>query len=330
MFFRLSSGVGILCLALSACGGSSPSAPSSSTIIEGHTVSALDSSVAASVALDIGRTSVRSDASGHFQAEMPQAGGYVAVLTQSAFVERRTNVEAPAEAVRLSLIPAAFDLRAFDEMCRTSNARLQRWITRPTLVVLGSVMTFTSETQTVFAASGDRLSDPEVAALVSDMTAALGLLTAGTYTAFAAVEREDLAAGAQVETVREGQIVVGRYRGIQTWAHTVGYGRWGERADGAIGGGSVYLDNDFDAATADRRLRTHELGHALGYTHVSSRVSIMNPAIGPEPTDFDRQAVALAFQRPPGNRSPDVDPGASPSTGFVTAEGGLRWSHPIP
>ena len=32
----------------------------------------------------------------------------------------------------------------------------------------------------------------------------------------------------------------------------------------------------------------------------------MNPAIGPEPTDFDRAGAIVAFQRTPGNRSPDV------------------------
>jgi hypothetical protein len=89
----------------------------------------------------------------------------------------------------------------------------------------------------------------------------------------------------------------------------------------------MFLDRDFDKNDSRRRLlRIHELGHALGYQHVKSRTSIMNPAIGPDPTDFDRAGSIVAFQRQPGNRSPDVDP-----TGGVrlssTAEGG-RWSDP--
>jgi hypothetical protein len=55
-------------------------------------------------------------------------------------------------------------------------------------------------------------------------------------------------------------------------------------------------------------LRIHELGHALGYQHVTSRTSIMNPALGPEPSQFDREGAIIAFQRPPGNRAPDTDP----------------------
>jgi hypothetical protein len=59
------------------------------------------------------------------------------------------------------------------------------------------------------------------------------------------------------------------------------------------------LDDDFDR-TSDRRrlLRTHELGHALGYNHVKSRASIMNPGIGSEPNAFDHQAALIAFRSP--------------------------------
>jgi hypothetical protein len=53
----------------------------------------------------------------------------------------------------------------------------------------------------------------------------------------------------------------------------------------------------------------------------------MNPAIGPEPTDFDRAGAIVAFQRAPGNRSPDVDP-AGGGRMWSVAEGGGRWSEP--
>jgi hypothetical protein len=53
----------------------------------------------------------------------------------------------------------------------------------------------------------------------------------------------------------------------------------------------------------------------------------MNPAIGPEPTDFDRAAARIAFQRPPGNRAPDVDPSSS-RPAFVT-DGTSRVMPPV-
>jgi hypothetical protein len=54
----------------------------------------------------------------------------------------------------------------------------------------------------------------------------------------------------------------------------------------------------------------------------------MNPAIGPEPTDFDRAAAIVAFQRPPGNRSPDIDPAPSLRQSLVSSGGG-RWMPPV-
>jgi hypothetical protein len=74
---------------------------------------------------------------------------------------------------------------------------------------------------------------------------------------------------------------------------------------GTITAGAVILDSDFDRQS-DRRqlLRTHELGHALGYNHVESLRSVMNPRVGSELTDFDRTAIERAFEDRPMLPSP--------------------------
>jgi predicted Zn-dependent protease len=53
----------------------------------------------------------------------------------------------------------------------------------------------------------------------------------------------------------------------------------------------------------------HELGHALGYQHVTLEPSVMS-GINPTSalTEFDREALRIVYQRPPGNRAPDIDP----------------------
>jgi hypothetical protein len=132
--------------------------------------------------------------------------------------------------------------------------------------------------------------------------------------------------------LREGKIVVGRYNGIEGLLNTIGFGQWLAQSSGQVTGGAVYLDRNFDKNSEGRRLlRTHELGHALGYSHVTASTSIMNPAIGPEPTTFDRQGSIIAFQRLPGNQAPDTDPGAGSSTvGPLRVETAPpAWSGPI-
>ena len=96
--------------------------------------------------------------------------------------------------------------------------------------------------------------------------------------------------------MRTGQIVVARYSGVRDQLNTIGFGGRSTRGS-TIRAGSIILDSDFDRTDRTRRLlRMHELGHALGYNHVVSRVSIMNPKIGPGPTDFDRTAARIAFR----------------------------------
>jgi matrixin len=218
-------------------------------------------------------------------------------------------------------------------MFRGPSDRLQRWTNAPSLVVLTSVMNYTAGfgDQENFFATSDQLTDAETTLMIDQLTEALALLTGNTFTSFASVERESHSSGDKVNTLRLGKIVIGRYNNIQGMLNTIGFGRWAIGAGGDVVGGSIFLDRDYDETHESRRLlRTHELGHALGYNHVTARVSIMNPAIGPEPTTFDRQGAIIAFQRPPGNQSPDTDPVARTSTGLgAVVPSTAEWSPPI-
>jgi hypothetical protein len=321
----------VSCALLTACAGS-PSGPSdtASGMFQGQTVNAIDGTAVAGMSVQVGRApTVTTDSSGNFQADVGGPGTYAASIAGSAVVERHTVVSAPTAArARVSLIPASFDLQAFDQMFRTANARLQRWTTQPALVVVASVMSFRGGSANQYSATSDQMTDDEVALLIAHMTEGLSLLTGGTYTSFAAVAVERPASGDRVLAARSGKIVVGRYTGIVSFTETIGYGTWQEQPDGSVTGGSMFLDSQFDRTDSRRRLlRIHELGHALGYLHVTTRVSIMNPSIGPEPTDFDRTGAIIAFERPPGNVSPDVDPSSGPR-GFSVGEG--RWVAPVP
>lgn len=322
----------VLLFCTAACGGSSPTTPSSpgstSQNVKGQTVDAITGAPAGDLTVSVGSyRSVTTDANGMFTFDGAHSGTFPATLRGSSIVDRETSISASSEVTRMSVIPASFDLTAFDEMFRFENARLQRWTSRPALVVVASTMALTSASAETFQASAEQMTEDEVSQMVAHMTEGLSMLTGNSYTSFQSVEIERPAAGDRVTATRTGKIVVGRYTGIVTLANTIGYGRWSTLSDGTVVGGAMFLDRDFDKNDSRRRLlRIHELGHALGYQHVKSRTSIMNPAIGPDATDFDRAGAIVAFQRQPGNRSPDVDP----TGGFrlsSTAEGG-HWSEP--
>jgi Matrixin len=321
----------VLLLCTAACGGSSPTTPSSGSgpqNVQGQTVDAITGSPAGNLTVSVGNyRPVTTDANGMFTLDGARSGTFPATLKGSSIVERETTISPSSDVTRVSVIPADFDLTAFDERFRFENARLQRWTQRPSLVVLASTMPLSSTSADSFQASGEQMSEDEVSQMIAHLTEGLALLTGNTYSSFQSVEIERASAGEKVLVARAGKIVVGRYTGVVTLANTIGYGRWSTLNDGTVVAGAMFLDRDFDKNDSRRRLlRIHELGHALGYQHVKSRTSIMNPAIGPEPTDFDRSGALVAFQRPVGNHSPDVDPagGARLSS---TAEG-AHWSEP--
>ena len=190
----------------------------------------------------------------------------------------------------------ANDRHALDEMLMGSRATPLRWDRAPELVVLMPVMQYEKGRGTEYRATAERLSDEEAAQLVADLTAALAVLTDNAFQEFAHVRRESVAPGDVVNVMRPGQIVVARYSGVRDQLATIGFGGRSTRGT-SVRAGSIILDNDFDRANETRQLlRMHELGHALGYDHVLSRPSIMNPKIGPTPTTFDRAAARIAFQ----------------------------------
>ena len=204
-----------------------------------------------------------------------------------------------SDASRPELPGSDADSKALNEMLGGSTGPRLRWNSAPQLKVLVSVMEYRNG-NSEYVATGEQLTEEEIAKLVEDLTEGLGLMTANTFESFAAVEREVVAPGATAPVSQPNRIVVGRFNGVQKLLGTIGLGGRKSRADGTITSGAIILDSAYDRTSPKRHLlRTHELGHALGYNHVQSRASIMNPSIGSEINTFDRKAVLLAFGATP-------------------------------
>jgi hypothetical protein len=193
--------------------------------------------------------------------------------------------------------PAYPDSKAIRELLHGTKGRREAWTAAPELVVLSSVLNYAlGDITTGYTATEETLTAEELDALTADLTEALDVLSGGAIKTFAAIRHEHVPAGRTVPVLRKGQIVVARYQGVRAKANTIGYGGRTAKADGRITAATIILDSGFDKDDPLRRLlRTHELGHALGYNHVESLVSVMNPRIGPEVSEFDRAAARVAY-----------------------------------
>ena len=187
----------------------------------------------------------------------------------------------------------ALDVAAVREMLEGPTGRREAWTITPTLVIVASVADYDrGDPASGFPVTERRLTSTEIGHLRTDLTTALVELSDGRLTAFEDVVVETPESGTKVSLFRPGQIVVGRFRGLRERTGNLGYGGRATRRSGAISGAAVMLDERADRDVSRRRLtRMHELGHALGYNHVTLRVSIMNPRLGSAMSEFDRLAV---------------------------------------
>jgi hypothetical protein len=249
-------------------------------------------------------------------------------FTGANIVERRTAVRVPGTNVLISLIPTGFDLAAFDEMARTPV--LTRWTSAPPLIIERRVVQFTDANMSDGMTLDDMMSTAETDSVLADLNRAVSPMTGGAFSEFSSVRIAASAVGSVVDLLNDGVITVSWVAGLQAASGYWGYARWSSNGDGTVTAGLLMLDSDFQRSGSPfvRSLRVHEFGHALGYGHVTAAPSVMNASALLEPTAFDLDATRIAFDRQPGNRSPDIDPDAATTSRLNGA--GRRWGAPLP
>ena len=171
-----------------------------------------------------------------------------------------------------------------------------------------------------------------VAAQTADFRDAFLKMTDGRLGDFTSVDLEYPTPGAVVPIRRAGAIVVARAKDLGPVGGWSGgtWWMWGEKRT-VIAGAGIMLDpgtDDTPHFNYARHVRQHEMGHAVGFDHVDHidiwptvmldhtyRVGGDHLSV----TEWDMQAGRIAYQRPPGNRSPDTDPHGDQlaASGFV-------------
>jgi hypothetical protein len=166
---------------------------------------------------------------------------------------------------------------------------------------------------------------------VAHLNRALPLMTGGAIPGFASIDRSTTAAGASIEMDRPGTITVVRYNGLDQLCKGFTYFLYDNLTLEALSS-RLFMQNCSSMAGAAplSAVIAHELGHALGFAHVSAAPSVMEATVFSDVTDFDRQVGAIVFQRPPGNQAPDVDPDVSVNAAPARFGGRTRIVGPIP
>lgn len=191
---------------------------------------------------------------------------------------------------------------------------MRRWTRNPALVVLDHAVDFSGATPDFleYPVTSRRIKDAQLDCLASGMVSSLEEMSGGRL-GWTSVEIQAVEPGSRFRTNQtpEGTIVV-----LPSIALVVG-----GRATAYIGNepfvltrGAIWLNAETTQNFCLQSLiYRHELGHALGYLHVTRTLSIMSfPGLPPGLTDFDRNVIAILFQRPPGNLTPDRDPATFP------------------
>ncbi len=233
-------------------------------------------------------------------------------LLHPAFIERETHVRIPDDrSVDLSLIPSTHDLVAFEEFSPRTFG-LQRWTRNPRLLVLTHAVDYSGATLGFreFPVIDRPITPAQVDCLAAGLAAKLAEMSGGHLTwASIDIGRVEPGTRFRVDETPEGTIVA---------LPSISLGTVAGRGTAYVGSepfalsrGAVWLADTLNYCVTSL-LYLHELGHALGYQHVTRTPSIMSPGGLPATlTEFDRNSIEILFQRRPGNRVPDRDPSGS-------------------
>ena len=300
------------------CGRVAPTSPSEApaqvvaTDATGQVVAigSLVSGISNVVISGVGLISARTDARGFFSINT-RASTYPLLLTHPNFVERRTAAILPASGLHVSMIPLTFDRDAFEELApRAGVTGLRRWTQDPSLIVLTNVVEYDGVAYTPLV-TDRRVPEADFGCLLDGVQGAIAPMSDNVMT-FKKIDVMSPPAGSRfsIPGTTEGTIVLAVARGLSANGRASAFA--GIQPEVLVRGVVwVSADNLPLCGSTAARVYPHELGHALGYQHVTLEASVMS---GIQPTSaltaFDRDAIRIVYQRPPGNRSPDVDPPA--------------------
>ena len=253
--------------------------------------------------LDVAGVSAMTDGSGRYTLDLPLntpspsfAISGAGLVTHTGFLRNGGSRNLDLDAIQTG---GLFSLEFYRQLVRgtlltSPESSLMRWTANPNIYIR------TKDT-------GGRDVEPEVLALVADwVDRSIPLWTNGS------LRRGTLETGAPDRPGTRGWMVVEFVREMS--ADYCG------RSPVGTNPGRVTLNDDrcnCGSVKVPAGVMLHEMGHALGFGHVSDRGSVMYrqlPGGCPTPalSALEQHHAAIAYRRPVGNTDPDDDPASAP------------------
>jgi len=212
---------------LASCGGG-PAAPTTPPVepppthpapgpTTGHTTDILASVPAPNVSITgAAVNTTTSSIDGSFTITPTQFGGaFIINFSSASYVSRTTALKIPGPDAAVSLIPATFDLVAFNQMVHAFGES-RRWTVAPPLRIEKRILQYDANGNGQYRGLDGTLTDDEVASMVKDLTWALPQLTGGQFPTFDSVTTDSAPALSTVTVQNPGVITVARVSGLRS------------------------------------------------------------------------------------------------------------------
>lgn len=277
--------------------------PGGSLALSGQVVNQFSGSGFAALSVRYGSVTTSTDGGGRFTVAGSPTTAQRSLTISGAGIHTRTTFSRSTEG-RWSVIPATFDMSAFDDVARDYEPRTIRWLKNPNIYI---------DTRHVGPGQG-----PQLATWIAEVRGAV----------------EGFVADWSDGTVRAASVTVGTSPppedGPDYWivirfdddpSHYASPNTVGNAGTSwSFGREILYSQIRFrfslisGQANASQRLAVlgHELGHAMGMGHMDgSTPSMMTPRVSlASLSTFDARTGSIVYSRSPGNTSPDNDSAA--------------------
>ncbi|MGH7566253.1 MAG: BACON domain-containing protein [Gemmatimonadota bacterium] len=278
---------------------------SSSVLLAGQLVDQFDGHALAGLTVQYDGQSTKTNSSGMFTIAGSPTSSLEQLTLSGTGVYSRVTFARTGDS-QWHVVPSSFSMTAFDDVARDEfGSATVRWVAPPTVYVDSQPEGFTSAELSTWISQVQ----VQAAEFVSKWTGAAIKPAAVIVTSN---PPSDFSLGTIVIHFSENS---SSYGGSST---AIGYARLSYSSDRSITGSAVWLRylgySGTSGAGKRKGILGHELGHAMGFGHMSSgTASFMEPSIGSK-TDllaFDQQAASLLYTRSPNNTSPDIDSSSS-------------------